>query len=158
MTTEPQRIPMSDDEPDLCRATQLFFDGVGFETRTTTDALETLALAQSWEPHLIITDLYKVDQMDGVEMIEQLKADDRTRGIPVIVVSAGGANPQRREQALAAGACLVIAKPFDPQELLQTAKEARARAPRPRAGALDARATPAQVTARMATTESSASG
>ena len=81
-----------------------------------------LELAVSWQPHVIITDIYKSEQMDGIEMIGRLKADDRTKHIPVIVASAGGGNPERRQQALDAGA--VIAKPLDPVDLVNAVRDA----------------------------------
>ena len=119
-----KRVLISDDEPDYGKALTLYFEAEGYATRATVDALESLELAASWQPHVIITDLYKPGQMDGIEMLGRLKADDRTRHIPVIVASAGGGNPESRQQALDAGALTVIAKPLHPTDLLNAVKDA----------------------------------
>jgi CheY-like chemotaxis protein len=118
---ERKRILLSDDERDLLHAMQLYFEGEGYEVRGEPDVLAAVELARSWQPHLTITDLFKpspTTRLGGIELIERLKADDRTKHIPVVVVSAGANLPSSRQQALDAGACKLVTKPFDPVALL----------------------------------------
>jgi DNA-binding response OmpR family regulator len=65
-------------------------------------------------PDLILLDLL-LGGMDGSILCQQLKAEDRTRQIPVILMSA---NPHTREIARAVGADDEVMKPFDPTQLL----------------------------------------
>jgi len=124
IATERRRVLVSDDEPDFAKATKLYFEGEGYEVRATTSAGETLDWARSWQPHVITTDVFKPGQMDGLEMTRRLKADDRTRDIPVIVASANGGQEDGRRKALDAGACAVLAKPLDLKDLLRLVQEA----------------------------------
>jgi CheY-like chemotaxis protein len=55
---------------------------------------------------------------DGMDLLRQLKADDATAAIPVIVVSAD-ATPGRVEQALTLGAVRYVTKPLDMHQLLK---------------------------------------
>ena len=121
-----KRVLISDNEPNYCHALTLYFEAEGYAVRASQELAESLELAVSWQPHVIITDIYKSEsvQMQGIEMTRQLKADDRTKHIPVIVASAGGADPESRQQAFAAGAVSVIAKPLHPNDLLQAARDA----------------------------------
>jgi len=120
-TTAKKRVLIADDEPNFAEATRLYFEAEGFEARGATDAVEALQITAEWQPHVIITDLYKPGQMTGIEMTRRLKADERTKHIPVLVASAslGGG---WREEVLEAGATAVIAKPLEPEELLATAR------------------------------------
>jgi CheY-like chemotaxis protein len=118
--SERKRILLSDDEPDLVYATTLYLQAEGYEVRSWPEPLKTVELAGSWQPDLIVTDVYKAPHMDWIEMTRRLKADERTRDIPVIVLSASCGNPEGRQRALDAGACVAIAKPFDPKDLLKT--------------------------------------
>jgi PAS domain S-box-containing protein len=67
-------------------------------------------LARQHEPSLILLDLH-LPGMDGEEVLKQLKADDRTSGIPVVVVSADATN-SRVERLLAGGANAFLTKPI----------------------------------------------
>ena len=110
-TDDRKRVLISDNEPNYGHALTLYFEAEGYAARASQDLLESLELAVSWQPHVIITDIYKSEsvQMQGIEMTRQLKADDRTKHIPVIVASAGGADPESRQQAFDAGAVAVVA-------------------------------------------------
>ena len=73
-------------------------------------------LAFEHRPDLILLDLGLPD-MDGEEVLRQLKADQRTAETPVVVIS-GDAMPHRRQEMLALGASIFITKPFDKRQLL----------------------------------------
>ena len=114
-----KRILLSDDEPDLVHATTLYLQAEGYEVRSAADALEAIELARSWQPDLIWTDVFK-PSMSGFDMTRRLKADPQTKHIPVLILSAGCGSAERQQIARDAGADLVIAKPFDPKEVLAT--------------------------------------
>lgn len=77
------------------------------------EAMETIARKQ---PQLIITDIM-MPQMDGIELIKNIRADENTNHIPIIVVSARTENNDRLI-GLDAGAEVYLGKPFIPDELL----------------------------------------
>lgn len=123
---ERKRILVSEDEPLNAELWQSWFEGAGYETRVSLDPFETPELARSWRPHVIMTDVRKPG-MSGLEMIRRLRADDQTRPIPTVVISALAGDPVHRQQCLEAGACAVVVMPVDPMELLQAVEEALAR-------------------------------
>lgn len=82
------------------------------------EAMETIARKQ---PQLIITDIM-MPQMDGIELIKNIRADENTNHIPIIVVSARTENNDRLI-GLDAGAEVYLGKPFIPDELLMMVRK-----------------------------------
>jgi len=75
-----------------------------------------LELAREHRPDLILCDLHLPD-MDGSEILQRLRGDERTKSIPVIIVSAD-AMPHQAERLRKAGAQAYVTKPFNLRELL----------------------------------------
>lgn len=75
------------------------------------DGAAGLALAAAVLPRLVLVDTM-VPGLDAFEVCRRLKADPRTRAIPVIMLTAAG-NPMLNAKALHFGADLVLAKPFE---------------------------------------------
>jgi CheY-like chemotaxis protein len=75
-----------------------------------------LDLAREHRPDLILLDLNLPD-MHGDEVLARLHQDERTRALPVIVISAD-ATPAQRQRTLAAGAMAYLTKPLEVQRLL----------------------------------------
>ena len=89
----------------------------GFDVVGAGGGKEGLEKVRQDPPDLILLDLMMPD-MDGWEVYQQIKADDRTKNIPVIVVTA---KAQSIDKVLGLHIAKVddyIAKPFSPQELL----------------------------------------
>lgn len=80
-----------------------------------------LALAREESPSLVLLDLHLPD-LPGEEVLRQLKAEERTRQIPVIVLS-GDLDAQLTARLLELGAAQCLRKPFSISDLL-TAVEA----------------------------------
>ena len=81
-------------------------------------ALET---AKREQPDLVLLDIV-MPGMGGLEICEQLKADEATRALPVVMVTAV-ATPEHLQRALNAGAADYIVKPFDPDRVLAVVRE-----------------------------------
>ncbi len=79
-------------------------------------------LAREHAPHLILLDVNLPD-IDGGEVIRRLHADDRTRAIPVVMVSAD-AIPSGIERFLSAGAIGYVTKPIEVARLLEFVDQA----------------------------------
>ncbi|MDI1478389.1 response regulator [Polyangium sp. y55x31] len=88
----------------------------GFSVRVAADGGTGLREAEEALPDLILMDMTLPD-IDGLEVTRKLKADARTRGVPIIVLTAR-AMPEDRESAFAAGADDYDVKPVDIDRLL----------------------------------------
>jgi CheY-like chemotaxis protein len=75
-----------------------------------------LELAQRHHPDLILLDLHLPD-IPGPELFDRLRADERTREIPVVIVSADATDRQVR-RLLEAGAADYLTKPIDLRQFL----------------------------------------
>lgn len=88
-------------------AVEFEFAGSGLE------AIERLALAAF---DMMVLDLNMPD-VGGIEVIEFVRAQDRLRALPILIVTTRG-DDDSRAQVLAAGASSFLAKPFVPAEIL----------------------------------------
>ncbi len=113
------RILCIEDEPEMIDLIRLILNRHGFDVQGAGGGIEGLAKAQKDLPELILLDLMMPD-MDGWEVYQQLKANDKTKDIPVIVVTA---KAQEVDKVLGLHIAKVddyIAKPFSPQALLES--------------------------------------
>ena len=88
----------------------------GFEVLVAVDGRQGLAVAQTGTPDLVLMDM-SLPVLDGWEATRQLKADPRTRHIPVIALTAHAMTGDR-EKALAAGCDEYDTKPVEFARLL----------------------------------------
>jgi CheY-like chemotaxis protein len=109
-------ILVVDDEVDAREMLSLYFELCGYRVRCAADGAEAIELAWLTHPDLILMDLM-MPRMDGWEATRALKANARTRDIPVIALSAGG---DEQDSARRAGCDAFIAKPCDLDELVAT--------------------------------------
>jgi DNA-binding response OmpR family regulator len=92
----------------------------GFLIEEAHNGFQALEKATASRPHLILTDI-AVPGLDGIELCRRLRADDRTRDVPVLAVTAYG-DRQYPVRALQAGADVVLIKPFDADVLVAEAR------------------------------------
>jgi two-component system phosphate regulon response regulator PhoB len=109
------RILVIDDEPDLVDLVVHHLRANGHETVFAGTGRGGIERARE-QPDLIILDLMLPD-MDGTEVLRVLKADDRTRAIPVIFLSARTEEVDR-VVGFELGAEDYVGKPFSPRELM----------------------------------------
>lgn len=100
----------------------------GYRTAEADNAEDGLRLAQSTPPALILMDI-QLPRMNGIEALRLLRADDRTRAIPVIAVTAS-AMSQDRQKIMAAGFDGYQAKPIDVTQFVAAVREMLDRPPR----------------------------
>jgi DNA-binding response OmpR family regulator len=89
----------------------------GYAVRTAGNGLMALELAARARPDLVLLDVMLPGGMDGLEICRRLKQDERTRLVPVIMLTALG-DEVDRIVGLELGAEDYVAKPFSPRELL----------------------------------------
>lgn len=83
----------------------------GYQVHVALDGRQGVAMAKELMPDLIIMDLI-LPELDGWEASRQIKADDATRGIPIIALSSS-AMPADRQRALDMGCARFDTKPVD---------------------------------------------
>jgi len=88
----------------------------GYEVVVAVDGRQGLEKAQNEDPQLILMDM-SLPELDGWEATRQLKADEGTRDIPVIALTAHAMNSDR-EKAIEAGCDDYDIKPVDFKRLL----------------------------------------
>jgi two-component system, OmpR family, response regulator VicR len=108
-----------DDEQEMIDLIRLILSRRGFDVRGANNGEEGLKIIHQEHPDLVLVDLMMPD-MDGWEVYQHMKADETTKNIPVIVVTA---RAQSIDKVLGLHIAKVddyIAKPFSPQELLNS--------------------------------------
>jgi CheY-like chemotaxis protein len=107
-----------DDEPDLVEALVLrFLAENGCEVETAQDGEEALCKAFNFRPDAVVLDV-AMPEMDGWEVCRRLRADSRTRDVPIVIASAW-LNGNMKERAEKAGASCFFLKPFVEKELVE---------------------------------------
>ncbi len=109
-------ILVVDDTPDNLRLLVGLLTEQGYKIRPVTSGKMALSAAQGMPPDLILLDI-NMPEMDGYQVCEQLKADERTRDIPVIFLSALN-DVFDKVKAFAIGGVDYITKPFQIEEVL----------------------------------------
>jgi two-component system cell cycle response regulator DivK len=92
-----------------------------YRLREATDGESGLKSAQDDPPDLILMDV-QLPKMSGLEATRQLRADPRTAGVPVIVITSYALSGDA-QKAKDAGATAYLAKPHSPRELLAKIRE-----------------------------------
>ncbi len=93
----------------------------GFKVYLADNGRRGLELAHKKKPALVLLD-WMMPEMDGLEVLSELKYDCRTEGIPVFMLTAKGMIGDI-ERAFELGADDYITKPFEPEKLGQTIKK-----------------------------------
>ncbi|HYV51078.1 MAG TPA: response regulator [Dongiaceae bacterium] len=110
------RILVVDDEIYIVHILDFSLGMEGYEVVTALDGEEGLQKAIEFKPDLIVLDIM-MPKMDGYETCKALKADERTKNIPVILLSAKGRNVDM-QTGYDVGADEYITKPFSPRKLV----------------------------------------
>ncbi len=120
MTDTPNKhILCIEDEPEMIELIRLILARRGFEVSGANSGKEGLEIMHKKQPDLVLLDLMMPD-MDGWEVYQQMKANEETKNIPVIVVTA---KAQSIDKVLGLHIAKVddyIAKPFSPQDLMNS--------------------------------------
>ncbi|HEU4629437.1 MAG TPA: response regulator transcription factor [Gemmatimonadaceae bacterium] len=105
-----------DDEPDIVALVAYHLARAGYRVSTAASGPDALALARQERPALVVLDLM-LPGLDGYQVLEQLRADEATHDVAVLLLTARREEPDRI-RGLALGADDYLAKPFSPQELV----------------------------------------
>ncbi|MBM3216146.1 response regulator [Candidatus Poribacteria bacterium] len=111
-----ERILVVDDEPDILDLIELTLRSEEFDVLTARNGIEALEVARTSSPDLVLLDL-SMPGMDGFETMEALRADERTSGTPIILLTAR-VQIADKLRGLSSGADDYITKPFEPDALV----------------------------------------
>jgi two-component system cell cycle response regulator DivK len=114
---KPARIIIADDYADNRELLRLMLSVAGYEIHEARDGRECLRMALAEPPDLILIDV-SMPLLDGWGVLRELRADERTRGIPCVAFTALA--DLDHERALQKGFDAYIAKPFNGKDLLAT--------------------------------------
>jgi two-component system, OmpR family, phosphate regulon response regulator PhoB len=108
-------ILIVEDEPDIQELIAYNVEKAGHEAQRAGSAEQALDMVREVLPHLILID-WMLPGMSGIELAKSLRGNRRTEGIPLIMVTARGAE-QDKLAGLETGADDYMTKPFSPAEL-----------------------------------------
>ena len=110
------RIAIIDDEPINIKVVRRHLALDGFQNfATTSDPTEAIGLIESTQPDVVLLDIM-MPHVSGLDILRQLRADDRYIDLPVIILTAA-TDRDTRLAALEAGATEFLGKPVDAVEL-----------------------------------------
>ena len=114
-------ILIVEDDPETRR---FYVDALklrGFRTDDAHNGLQALEKAFAATPDLVVADI-AVPGIDGIELCRRLRADVRTRAVPVIAVT-GYEDRRYHDRAVTAGADRVLIKPCEPDALVREVEQ-----------------------------------
>lgn len=119
MTAAPptaERVLVVDDEPEIVALVAYHLAKAGYRVATASSGQDALEVARRERPALIVLDLM-LPGMSGFDVLEQLRSDDATRDVAVLMLTARREEPDRI-RGLSLGADDYLTKPFSPAELV----------------------------------------
>lgn len=113
-------ILVVDDDPMVTAGTSMRFKANGYQTRLAEDGVAAVESVADEAPDLIVMDV-RMPRLDGISALRRLRADEATKRIPVVILSA---SMRDEETALDAGASFFVKKPYRGADLLEAAESA----------------------------------
>lgn len=112
------KILVVDDEVYIVHILEFSLLMEGYEVITADNGQKALQQVERGQPDLVILDA-RLPGIDSFDICRQLRQQEATRNLPIILLSAKG-RPIDRQAGLDAGASDYVMKPFSPKRLLET--------------------------------------
>lgn len=116
-----KQVLLAEDEPNIIESLTFLLERAGFSVDVVTNGRQALNTVLSNIPDVLILDVM-LPELDGYEILRQLRADQRAISLPVIMLTAKGQR-EDRETALECGANLFITKPFSNTEVIEAVEQ-----------------------------------
>jgi two-component system alkaline phosphatase synthesis response regulator PhoP len=117
-----QKILIVDDDPDLVEAVSIILESKGYAVAAAYGGIEGLEKVKTEKPDLIVLDVMMPDK-DGYEVCKELKADEKYRSIPILlltaVVSKISSTKYTQQMGMETEADDYVDKPVEPDELVR---------------------------------------
>ncbi|MGI9078970.1 MAG: response regulator [Gemmatimonadaceae bacterium] len=116
------RVLVADDEPHIGRIIKMKLEQGPFDVVLVYDGQEAVdAMEQGDDFALVVLDLM-MPRLSGLEVLQHIRANDRWKSLPCIVLTAAG-EQQYQRRALEIGASEFLTKPFSPRKLYARAMQ-----------------------------------
>jgi signal transduction histidine kinase len=115
MDKNKNKILIVDDTTDVADLLKKRFRAEGYDTSTARDGEECLQKVETYNPDLVVLDVM-MPKLDGFQVLERLRMDEKTKYIPVLMLTAKSKLPEKI-RGLQRGADDYLTKPFDYKEL-----------------------------------------
>ena len=110
------RVLIVDDSISVRKFVGKMLEKAGYRVRLASDGLEALEIVSQMRCNLIVTDL-EMPRTNGYELLAHLRQDEKTRGLPVMVVTSR-AGAKHRDRAMKEGAVAFMTKPVQEEPFL----------------------------------------
>jgi CheY-like chemotaxis protein len=114
-------VLVADDEQDILALVTTILERAGYEVLPVRDGAEALVAVRDRRPDLAVLDI-SMPELDGLEVLRQLRADTETSELPVVLLSAQ-AQEADVARGFATGASAYVKKPFSPRDLTERVDE-----------------------------------
>jgi CheY-like chemotaxis protein len=111
------KILVVDDEENIVMILKDSLEFSGFQVVTASNGVEALDVVVKEHPELMILDI-GMPRMDGWEVCRRMKGNEKTKSIPIIILTAYAQSVDRKK-GMELGASRFIAKPCDPVFLIE---------------------------------------
>jgi len=119
----PKKILVVDDDPDIVDASKVILESAGYEVDSAANGTEALEKVRSGGPDLVLLDIMMDRETEGFHVSYELKEDERTKDIPIVVLTAIGQKSGFSFSPEEDGDYLpvedYIEKPLEPEVLLE---------------------------------------
>ena len=115
------KVLLVDDDRLIHRLYQPHLERAGYQMLSAFDGSEAVEVALREQPQLIVMDIM-MPEVDGLSAMRELKQDDKTKNIPVIIMTANPHFHLSQMESQWAGAAVFLTKPFGPASLVSAAQ------------------------------------
>ena len=112
----PQPVMVVDDSLTVRKITGRLLERAGYRVMTAKDGVDALEQLAGTLPLIVLADI-EMPRMDGFELLQKIRADERLKKLPVIMITSRIAN-KHRNYAMELGANHYLGKPYDEDALL----------------------------------------
>jgi DNA-binding response OmpR family regulator len=114
-----KRILIIDDDEEICKLIKAGLEKIGdFNVLFATSGKEGLRIAQTEKPHLILLDV-RMPEMDGFEVLREIKQNKEIAGVPVVMLTALG-DERHQNEAVHSYSEGYLTKPVDLKDIKLT--------------------------------------
>lgn len=122
-----KRVLIVEDQSDIRKLIRMTLEFEAYEIHEAADGAQGLRLARALKPDVLLLDVMMPGELDGLQVCQALRADEATRAIKVVLLTARG-QARDREAGQQAGADEYLVKPFSPLQLIDTIERLTAHA------------------------------
>ncbi|WP_412550250.1 response regulator transcription factor [Shimia sp. MIT910701] len=116
-----KNVLVIEDEPNIIEAISFILSRDGWSVATHSNGHDAVGVVQNAMPDLVILDVM-LPGKTGYDILRELRSEDATQGLPVLMLTAKG-QVKDREMAERAGASRFMTKPFSNAEVLDAVRE-----------------------------------